>query len=272
MFCVCSIAVYIEELTKAKQPFERLTSGLRQTALNTLASQLSGKYPKLEYAITLLIKAKRLFGRFILTKAKQSLGCLTSGHQQSALDALVTHSNAKYPETESRIVFFGAGPQRKQACKRVLGDQMVTWQQAGIDIYKIQPDRTVASVAPDLGLRTDDERTHYVSAILKRATAVVLVVDPNNKDSITYAEELKGLQPGQPVLLVSYRERSETSKDKIKELQVLAVKNHWAFATKDDIIVAYRGLQDKMRVYMRDGPQILETLPSSTEPSGLEIC
>ncbi|GAW26214.1 hypothetical protein SAMD00023353_2401190 [Rosellinia necatrix] len=169
-------------------------------------------------------------------------------------------SLAAQPSQQYKIVFFGKCPERLDSLLIVLHQPIVRVEVGGVSLYDhpLWSDTAVASVPPGMSLHSD-EKEGYIRAVIKSASAVVLVCNLCSPETLKYIEDLKGFPSGQPGLLVARRSRGEALLISEQRARDLAIQRGWDFATEEDIESSFKNIVDKAR----SGPLGISTIGPS---------
>lgn len=117
----------------------------------------------------------------------------------------------------------------------------------GVSLYHhpTRSDTGLASVSPNISFSEKDKES-YIQALIRSASAIVLIFNPSNYESFEYIKSLRGFSEGQPILLVSCTSLHEEHVVPQQNAQDLASQRGWSFTTESEIERAFQDLLDTM--------------------------
>ncbi|KAI1109102.1 hypothetical protein F5Y14DRAFT_433758 [Nemania sp. NC0429] len=145
------------------------------------------------------------------------------------------------------VIFLGMGKKRTDLLRSLLNWTTPRSEFGGVSLFHhpTREDTGLASVSPNISLSENDKES-YIRALIKSASAIVLVFDPSDYESFEYIKSLRGFSQGQPILLVSCTSFHGDHVVPHQDAQDLANQRDWILTTEIEIEPEFQGLLDTM--------------------------
>ncbi|KAI1163774.1 hypothetical protein F5B18DRAFT_651310 [Nemania serpens] len=129
------------------------------------------------------------------------------------------------------VIFFGKGKQRTDLLRSVLNWATPHSEFGGVSLYHhpTRSDTGLASVSPNISFSEKDKES-YIQALIRSASAIVLIFNPSNYESFEYIKSLRGFSEG----LARYNVCQAPGKNRLLKRSTLTVYAVVDVNTKSD--------------------------------------